>query len=377
MKIGIDARELENGVHTGIGRALSVFLDYFESQEDGNTGVLFSTRSIERADSPRIQKVVAPPAMTLIWDQFTLPRLIRNATIDLFYSTYYKIPLAVACPCVSTIYDLMYLTFPVYRKESILSRLYYKTFGRMCINKASRIVTSSAYSRKEIVAFYCMNPEKIISIPLGVPQRFHPASKLRVEQLKRRIGIERDYVLYTGNFKPHKNIAGLITSFKIVHDRFPDITLVLAGHTGHHIDAIATQITVSGLEGHVTILNTISEADLPALYSGARLFAMPSLYEGFGYPPLEAMACGTPVVCSDATSLPEVVGDGALLVNANDPQDMANGMIQILESPDLARLLSIKGLEHARLFSGERYAEKVYDVLLQRKITPSGLAVGV
>jgi glycosyltransferase involved in cell wall biosynthesis len=377
MKIGIDAREIENGVHTGIGRALSVFLDYFESQEDGNTGVLFSTRSIERADSLRIQKVVARPAMTLIWDQFTLPRLIRNATIDLFYSTYYKIPLAAACPCVSTIYDLMYLTFPVYRDKSVLSRLYYKTFGSMCVNKASRIVTGSAYSQKEIAAFYRMNPEKIISIPLGVPQRFHPVSKLSVEQLKRRIGIERDYVLYTGNFKPHKNITGLIKSFKIVHDRFPAIILVLAGHTGHHIDAIATQIAVSGLEGNITILGPINEADLPGLYSGARLFAMPSLYEGFGYPPLEAMACGTPVVCSDATSLPEVVGDGALLVNANDPQDMANGMIQILESPDLARLLSIKGLEHARLFSGERYAEKVYDVLLQRKITPSGLAVGV
>jgi glycosyltransferase involved in cell wall biosynthesis len=377
MKIGIDAREIENGVHTGIGRALSVFLDYFESLEDGNTGVLFSTRSIERADSPRLQEVVARPSMTLIWDQFTLPRLICNATIDLFYSTYYKIPLAAACPCVSTIYDLMYLTFPVYRKESILSRLYYKTFGGMCINKASRVVTSSAYSRKEIAAFYRVNPEKIISIPLGAPQSFCPASRLRVEQLKRGIGIERDYILYTGNFKPHKNITGLITSFKIVHDRFPDITLVLAGHTGHTIDVIATQIAVSGLEGKVTILGPISEADLPALYSGARLFAMPSLYEGFGYPPLEAMACGTPVVCSNATSLPEVVGDAALVVDAQNPQEMANAMIHILESPDLARSLSIKGLEHARIFSGERYAEKVYDVLLQQTITPSGLAARV
>jgi alpha-1,3-rhamnosyl/mannosyltransferase len=271
----------------------------------------------------------------------------------------------------------MYLTFPAYREKSILSRLYYKTFGRICINKASHIVTSSAYSQKEIAAFYRVIPEKIISIPLGVPQCFSPASKLLVEQLMRYIGIEHDYVLYTGNFKPHKNINSLIKSFKIVHDRFPAITLVLAGHTDHHIDAIATQIAITGLEGSVTILGAISEADLPALYSGARLFVMPSLYEGFGYPPLEAMACGTPVVCSNATSLPEVVGDAALLVDAHNPQEIAHAMIQILKSPDQARSLSTKGIEHARVFSGETYAKKVYDVLIRRPITPSDLAARV
>jgi glycosyltransferase involved in cell wall biosynthesis len=363
MKLGIDVREIENGVHTGIGRALSVFLDYFESQEDGNTGVLFSTCPIERPDSPRIKKVVAPPTMTIVWDQVTLPRLIRNATIDVFYSTYYKIPFTATCPCVSTIYDLMYLTFPLYRKKSALSIVFYKTFGRMLVKKASRIITSSVYSQKEIAAFYRLSAEKITVIPLGVPQSFSPAPKERVKELAKRIGLERDYILYAGNFKPHKNISGLIKSFKIVHDRFPEITLVLAGRADRHFDVITLEISNAGLDGSVTIINNISEADLAALYSGARLFGMSSLYEGFGYPPLEAMACGAPVVCSNATSLPEVVEDAAILVDMRDPQDMANAMIQILESPDLARSLSKKGIRQAQMFSGDRYAKNAYDLL--------------
>ena len=364
MKIGIDAREIENGVRTGIGRALSVFLDYFESRQDGNTAFLFSTRPIERPDSPRMQKVVAPSAMTFVWDQFTLPRLIRNAQIDLFYSTYYKVPIRAPCPCVSTIYDLMYLTFPMYQKESRLSLFFYKTFARMLIKKASRIITSSAYSQKEIAGFYRINAEKIITIPLGVPSAFCPASPGRIKELMRRFGIKRDYILYTGNFNPHKNVSGLIKSFAIVHDQFPDCMLVLAGYTKSHGCAIATQIADAGLQKNVIVASTISETDLPALYSGARLFVMPSLYEGFGYPPLEAMACGTPVVCSNATSLPEVVGDAALLVDANNPHDMAKAIIQILESPDMARILSKKGLERAKIFSGDNYAKNVYNLLM-------------
>jgi glycosyltransferase involved in cell wall biosynthesis len=196
-----------------------------------------------------------------------------------------------------------------------------------------------------------------------VPQAFCSASPDRVKELMQRISIERDYILYTGNFKPHKNISGLLKSFKIVYDRFPEIALVLAGFADRHFDAITMEISNTGLDGSVMIISNISEADLPALYSGARLFVMPSLYEGFGYPPLEAMACGTPVVCSNATSLPEVVEDGALLVDARNPHNMAKAMIQILESPDLARSLSKKGFEQARIFSGDRYAKNLYDLL--------------
>jgi glycosyltransferase involved in cell wall biosynthesis len=363
MKLGIDAREIENGVHTGIGRALSVFLDYFGKIQDENTCVLFSTRPIERTDSPRIQKVVEPSAMTFIWDQFTLPQLIRNARIDLFYSTYYKIPFTSTCPCFSTMYDLMYLTYPAYREKASLSRLYYKTFGRMLVKKASRIITSSVYSQKEIAAFYKVNQEKITSIPLGVPPIFCPVSPDRVKSFTQRIGIKRDYILYTGNFKPHKNISGLVKSIKIVHDRFPEILLILAGDTGHHFDAISAEISTAGLGDCVKSIGAVNDTDLPTLYSGARLFVMPSLYEGFGYPPLEAMACGTPVVCSNATSLPEVAGDAAILVDANDHQAMADAMIQVIESPERVRLMSEKGKMRAKMFTGDRYAENLYDLL--------------
>jgi glycosyltransferase involved in cell wall biosynthesis len=364
MKIGIDAREIERGARTGIGRALVVFLDYFERQKDENSCVLFSTRPIERTVSSRVHNTVAPPAPSLIWDQIILPRLIRREKPDLFYSTYYKIPFRAACPCISTIYDLMYLTFPEYRKKTGMSRLYYKTFGRLLVKKAARIVTGSVYSQREIVGFYRVNPEKIVIIPLGVQQRFCPASAAEVERVKKVSGITGDYLLYTGNFKPHKNVGTLISAFAAIHERFSDLTLVLAGQPDHNFEAISEAIVSADLEKKIRCIGSVKEADLPALYSGARLFVMPSLYEGFGYPPLEAMACGTPVVCSNATSLPEVVRDGALLVDARNPQDMAKAMIQILELPDLALSLLKKGLIQARKFAGERYAHAVYDLLI-------------
>src|SRR5512136_1763500 len=112
MRIGIDAREIEDGIRTGIGRALQVFIDYFEKQQDTNSAILFSTRRLSIPDSPRVRNKTASSTLTFYWDQIVVPRLIRSEKIDLFYSPYYKIPFRSSCPCVSTIYDLMYLTYP-------------------------------------------------------------------------------------------------------------------------------------------------------------------------------------------------------------------------------------------------------------------------
>jgi glycosyltransferase involved in cell wall biosynthesis len=364
MKLGIDAREIEKGVCTGIGRALSVFLDYFERQNDDNGIVLFSTRPVGRPDSPRIRNVVTPPTMTLIWDQVVLPRLIRKANIDLFYSTYYKIPIFSSCPCVATIYDVMYLTFPIYREKALVSSFYYKTFGKMMVDKASYIVTSSKYSKKDIMSLFNVPDLKVSFITLGLPALFRPASSHEpIERVMKKLGIDRDYVLYAGNFKPHKNVPALITAFSMVRQRFPDLALVLAGPRDRHFSAISREIKGRGMNGCVVVPGAIEETDLPALYAGACLFVMPSLYEGFGFPPLEAMACGTPVVCSNATSLPEVVGDAAILVDANFPEKITEAILQVIESPELARSLSEKGVSRAGQFTGDRYAGSLYGFL--------------
>ncbi|MBN2038031.1 MAG: glycosyltransferase family 4 protein [Chitinispirillaceae bacterium] len=364
MRLGIDAREIERGVHTGMGKALSVFLDYFDAAEDGNRGVLFSSIPVPRALSFRISNIVRPQRITLLWDQVTLPLLCKTERIDLLYSPYYKVPFFGNRPCVCTIYDLMYLTFPLYRKKSGRARLYYKTIGRVLVRKAARIVTSSDYSKKEIMAFYRVPEDSITVIPLGIPATYMPTTAQEtLLTLKNRLAIRKDYILYTGNCKPHKNVEGLVRAFKTVHERIPEISLVLAGPLDRHAERIGTLITRSGLSSFITMTGALSEPDLCLLYCGARLFVMPSLQEGFGYPPIEAMACGLPVVCSNAASLPEVVGDAALPVDAQDPDRLSDAMIRVLESPDLARSLSEKGITRARRFSGDRYAKELYAVL--------------
>jgi len=363
MRIGIDAREIEDGIRTGIGRALQVFINYFEKQRDGNDAKLFSTRRLSRQDSQRVRNVTAPNAMTFYWDQFVLPRLIRSEKIDLFYSPYYKIPFRSSCPCVSTIYDLMYLTYPAYAKQSRLSRFYYKTIGKALINKAKRIITSSKFSCTEIASFYKVDQQKIKVIPLGLPASYKPVRREAVDRLIARLNVHTGYVLYTGNFKPHKNAGTLVKAFSEVHKRFPELFLILAGSHDHHFAPIKQEIKSSEIASLIIAPGIIDEPDLPALYSGARLFVMPSLYEGFGFPPLEAIACGAPVVCSNATSLPEVVGDAAIMVDARDWQELARAMIRVLESPDLAKSLSTKGINQAQKFSGDSYAQAVYEVL--------------
>ncbi|MBN1127975.1 MAG: glycosyltransferase family 4 protein [Chitinispirillaceae bacterium] len=364
MRIGIDAREIEAGVRTGIGRALDVFLDYFGEREDDNTAILFSTCPVPRPDSPRIRNIVTPATITPLWDQVTLPGLIRKEKIDLFYSTYYKIPFCARCPCVSTIYDLMYLTFPPYRKGSLLSMLFFTTIGRLFVWRTARIMTSSAFSKKEILSFYRTDPEIVSVIPPGLPSFFHPAAPDSVERVKKAAGIDGEYILYTGNFKPHKNVGTLVRAFAAVHRRFPALSLVLAGAHDRHFAPVAREINDHGLNKCVITPGAIEETDLPALYSGARLFVMPSLFEGFGYPPLEAMACGTPVVCSNAASLPEVIGDAALIIDTREPGPMSEAMGRVLASRELARSLSEKGVVHVRPFLGERYAEALYSALI-------------
>jgi glycosyltransferase involved in cell wall biosynthesis len=364
MRIGIDAREIQDGVRTGIGRALKVFLDYFITREDEHVAVLFSSRPLNLPDSRRIHYRIAPPTLTFLWDQLTLPRLVRQERVDLFYSTYYKVPLRSGCPVVSTIYDLMYLTCPVYRNRNGWSRFYYATVGRTFVKKAARVITSSEFSKDEIVSFYRIPPEKVSVIPLGLSSHFQPVPNDFVKKLTARIGIQGDYILYTGNFKPHKNVGALIEAFGALRDRYPDLLLVLAGNRDHHGNAIGNQIERSGLSGRIIIPGAIDDDELPALYSGARLFVMPSLYEGFGYPPVEAMACGVPVICSNATSLGEVVSDAALMVDARNSEDIAGAVGRILDSPEQAKSLATRGLLRARAFTNGRYAGALYSLLL-------------
>jgi glycosyltransferase involved in cell wall biosynthesis len=366
MRIGIDAREIERGVTTGIGRALKVFLDQFEELSTSHECILFSTVPLPYSSGSRIRNRVHPGHQTIVWDQLHLPRLIRQEQVDLFYSPYYKRPLLTDTPTVTAIFDLMYLVCECYADRlSFMARHYYATVGKLMAHRARAIFTCSHYSKEEIRAFYGLPDERVRVIPLGLDGKYRPENNPQViSEVCRRAGIERPYLLYSGSFKPHKNVPTLVAAFREIAKRRPEMQLVLAGSGGGDEERVRQMASSEGLTRRVIMTGPVSDDMQRALYSAAQVFVMPSLYEGFGYPPLEAMACGAPVVCSNVTSLPEVVGDAGILIDARDHHRIARGVLALVDSPQWRKQLQKKGLDRVRAFSERTYAQRLLELLL-------------
>lgn len=364
MRMGIDAREIENGVVTGIGRPLANFLTYFAQSKDDDHVVLFSTKPVPVPLNQKVDNVVVEQRRTFYWDQVQLPRALQAQHLDLFYSPYYKIPLTARCKKVSAILDLMYLAFPDYARElSLPKRLFYHTFGRTCAQRADRILTCSQHAKGDIIRLYGIDADKIEVIPLSVGDLYRPESDAgKIEEMKKRVGITGRYILYVGNFKPHKNVRTLILAFSKIAREIADLKLVLAGpktHTYPELRALAERLS---LRDKVIFPGTIVETDCPhLLYSGAEVFVMPSLYEGFGLPPAEAMACGVPVVSSNTTSLPEVVGDAGLQVDPRDAGQIAQAVVRILTDTGLRDGLRKRGLARAADFAQAKIARRTHE----------------
>lgn len=366
MRLGIDAREIQDGVFTGIGRPLMNFLKYFADQKDKNDCILFSEKKLPFKENARIQHRIIPHCPSFFWDQVRLPREIREDKIDLFYSPYYKIPLSAPCPAVSAILDLMYLVFDEYRRElGVWRRGYYATFGRLFARRSTKIFTCSEFSKRDIIKIYDIPTSKIEVIPLSVSDMYHPEKNQKsIAEMKDRYGIHSRYLLYLGNFKSHKNVEGIIKAFKNVVVEHRDLVLVLAGPKTHGYEQLVTSIHEIGLKNRVIFTGKITESDKPhLLYSGAEIFVFPSFYEGFGIPPLEAMACGTPVVASNTTSIPEVVKDAGFLVDPYHPDDIAQAIRRILNTPSLRQVLVEKGLRYAEEYQEEKISKRFYEFL--------------
>lgn len=374
MVIGVDAREIENGVRTGIGRALSVFLHWMVYHSPATQCVLFSTRPLPVQFGRGMPNMVSADAPTFMWDQLVLPRMLLTCQAEGFLSPYYKIPLSTRVPCVSMIFDLMYLTCEVYRRRVQWPEWwYYRTVGRIMVRKARRIVTSSEYSRDEIVAFYGVHPSRISVVPLGLSREYlAPSDRDQNRKRRQRLGVERKYVLYVGTFKPHKNVDALINAFSVVHERHPDIALVLAGSMGDAGERCRDLVSHLGLSEHVRFTGFIDIMDQVALYAGAETVVVPSLHEGFGYPALEAMACGAPVVCSNQTSLPEVVGSAALMFDPRRPDQIADRIDEVLSSTSIRDRMVKQGHKQSAGFDEEHYSRALWTVL-QSAFSMSGI----
>jgi glycosyltransferase involved in cell wall biosynthesis len=364
VRLGIDAREIEDGVLTGIGRPLANFLRYFAKQNNSDECVLFSTKPIPIAFNARIKNTVIPKSQTQYWDQVLLPRAIKKQNIDLFYSPYYKLPLLASCPCVCAVLDLMYLIVPQYQQKlNLLSKGYYFVMGKAFLNKARRILTCSEYSKQDIKRIYGVSNDKVEVIPLSVANLYRPEQDPhKIAMMRDKWKIEGPYLLYMGNFKPHKNVKNVILAFERLVQKFPDLKLVLAGPKTYQYPDLVLLTQELSLTHKIIFTGTICEKDEPhLLYSGAQAFVMPSVYEGFGLPPAEAMACGVPVVASKTTSIPEVIKDAGLLVDPNDVDEISTAVQKILSDEKLRQELITKGFHYVKEYNEERVAKLNYD----------------
>jgi len=365
LKVGIDVRELEIGKATGIGQYLNNFLKNCAKDRQDWEFILFGNQYTEIGhEATNINKIIVPEYITFWWDQVQLPYHLAKEKIDIFLTPYFKAPLFCTCKLVVIINDLIPLLSEEYKNfKNIFSRYYFKSLTKAATLKADKIITISNFTKKDILKEFRIPEEKIEVVYLNVDESYRPL-KSNLDQPKYKYGISKDFILYIGNFNPHKNVSTLLKAYSgLTQEIKNQYKLVLGGKKDSHcieLEKCARQLEI---EDNVIFTGFISEEHLPSVYNAASLFVFPSLYEGFGLPPLEAMACGTPVIASNTTSLPEVVGDAGILVDPNNSNDLSEAISGVLHNYELQVKLRKNGLRRAKEFTMSRTSNDILHLL--------------
>ena len=299
-----------------------------------------------------------------LWTHLRLSWEMGRHPPDLLFVPAHVLPPIRPRRSLVTVHDLGYRHFPQAHRP--LDRLYLDLSTRWNAHAATRLLADSEATKADLIGEYGTPASKITVVYPGRDESLRrvedPAA---VSAVKSKYGIAGDYVLYVGTLHPRKNLLRLIEAFAMLNSGFGigDSGLVIAGRKGWLYDEIFDRVKSLGLTDRVILTGYVAEADLPALLSGARLFAFPSLHEGFGFPVLEAMSCGVPVVCSNSSSLPEVAGDAALLIDPLDTTALAAALARLLADESLRVSLVARGYEQARRFSWERAARQVLSII--------------
>ena len=318
-----------------------------------------------RLTLPSLARVACPISPFSIRQQWIVPGLLHRAQATLYHSPYYLMPYCPGVPTVLTCYDFIPLVYPQY--FSVTQHLIYRLAHILALQTASVVLAISQATKADLMCYFRVASERIVITPLAADAHFTPRPPTQIATLRQKYALPERYVLYLGSNKPHKNLVRLVEAWGTLDRRsqVADCRLVLAGHWDERYSQTRETVAQLGLQDSVIFVGLAAEDDLPALYSGATLFVFPSEYEGFGLPVLEAMACGAPVACSKTSSLPEVVGDAAILFDPTDTEAIAGSLRRALASPDLRADLRERGLEQAACFSWERVAQETLAVYRQ------------
>jgi len=288
--------------------------------------------------------------------QWQIVRLLRRLSIgqgtQIYHSPYYLMPYWPGAPTVLTIHDLIPILLP--DTVSLRARLFFRLTHRLALRSADRIIAVSEATRSDLINVLGVEEARITVIPHSVESRFHPQPQTEIERVRTTHDLPAQFVLYLGINKPHKNLVGLIQAYAMLPENAP--LLVIAGAWDTRYPEARELATRLALTDRVRFLGPVNDADLPGLYSAATVFVFPSRYEGFGFPVLEAMACGTPVACSNVSSLPEVGGDAVSYFDPLLPSTIAAQLIRLLESDSLRQKSATEGVARSLEFTWEQAA---------------------
>ena len=355
FRIGINAHLLSGeagyrraGIHQYIAQVLR------HLPQDGGEYVIFTRHSEDWLK--RVGKVLRGRWPTenrlarIAWEQVAWPWLAARNQIDLLHSMAFVTPWLSRRPAVVTVFDLSFMHFP--EAFPAAQRWYLSSQTARSVQRARRVITISESGRQDVHRFFGVPLAQIDVVYPGVDAIYRPLSPADVAAFRERQDLADRFILHVGTLQPRKNIPTLIEAFAQAAP--PDVLLVLVGGKGWLFDDIFSRVQTLGLQERVRFTGYVPDEDLPLWYNAASVLAFPSLYEGFGMPVVEAMACGTPVIAANGSSLPEVVGEAGLLFDPQNVSELADRLTAVLHNPNLAATMRTKGLIQAQQFSWEK-----------------------
>ena len=367
-RIGINAHLLayaESYRRAGVSRYVyNLLMHLFRADPEGEYTV-FVNSSCTLSLPCRQKRSHLPtdsPWVRIFWEQCLQPLELRAAGIELLHSPVNVQPLFLHCKGVVTVMDLSFMVLPDSFRP--VNRFYQRTFTRWSVQRATHLIAISASTAHDLTSFFAVPPERISVTYPGVDAAFRPIRQSDImDDFRRRRNLPERFIFFVGTLEPRKNLLTLLQAYAQFR-RQSDAAhkLVLGGAPGWFYQPVLAAVQELGLGTDVIFPGFIPDSELPLWYNAADVFVYPSVYEGFGLPPLEAMACGVPVIVSDASSLPEVVGDAGLLVDPHEPVEWGNALSLLCNDADLRSELTSRGLARAQEFSWTRMARETVSV---------------
>lgn len=366
MYIGLDGNEANVKNRVGSGVYAYEILKEFSKVKNHNFTIYLKEKPQNDlpGETSNFKYITFGPKK--LWTRIALPaKLAFGPKLDVFFSMGHYGPFFSKVPYAVTIFDLSYLHFPELFNKNDLFQL--TNWSKHSILKSKHIFAISQSTKSDIIKNYQIDPSKITLTYMGYDPIFKPQPKAKILVAKTKYKIAGDYIVFVGTLQPRKNIERLIEAFSQLtrnqKQETRNLSLVIVGKKGWLYDSIFQKVKDLNLISNVIFTEYVNQEDLPPLISGAKLYILHSLYEGFGIPVIEAQACGVPVVVSNTSSLPEVVGESGILVDPKDIKSIANGIKKVISNEKLAADLSKKGLENVKRFSWQKCAEETLKIL--------------